>query len=80
MTTPDPTTLPDPLVEFFLEIAKDLGKSLWDNTIGRGKKEIDWKISARRYAGEIIKQYGKIQVYGQARLQRLDNFQQVEQL
>ena len=48
MTTPDPTTIPDPFVEFFLEIAKDMGKFLWENTIGRGKKEIDWKISARR--------------------------------
>jgi len=67
MTTPDPNTLPDPLVEFFLEIARDLGKKLWDSTIGRGKKEIDWAISARRYQKEIIKQYGKVQVYGQAR-------------
>ena len=67
MSDPTPTPIPDPLVEFFLDIAKDLGKSLWDITIGRGKKEIDWKISARRYAEEIIKQYGKIQVYGQAR-------------
>ena len=73
MTTPDldPNTIPDPLVEFFLEIARDMGKKLWDSTIGRGKKEIDWQIAARRYREKIIKQYDKIHVYGQARPSQL---------
>ena len=67
MTTPDPTTIPDPFVAIFAELAKDLGKQIWGATAGRAKKEGGYALAARRYQSEIVKQYDRIHIYGQAR-------------
>ena len=64
MTTPDPTTLPDPLVTFFVEVGKEAGKQIWGATAGRAKKEGGYALAARRYQNEIVKQYDQIHIYG----------------
>ena len=38
MTTPDPTTIPDPFVAIFAELGKDMSKAVWEATFGRAKK------------------------------------------